>query len=98
MIDPVRVYYLAIAAVVALLAWLVFKTGTAKNSDQKIKSPEQIRRAELIETRKKIRRQIEILKSPSRSRDYTGYSHEALQRLQDILDGIEDELNGPKFS
>jgi hypothetical protein len=96
MIDPVRVYYLAIAAVVALLAWFVFKTGMARNSDHMAKSPEQIRRAELVETRKKIRRQIEILKSPSRSWDYTNLSRENVRKLQEILDGIDEELNGPK--
>jgi hypothetical protein len=98
MIDTLRVYYVAIIAVVALLAWLVVKAGgSAKISDQETKSAERTRRDELIETRKKIRRQIAILKSPSRGGDYTSYSREAGQRLQGILDEIEEQLKAPKF-
>jgi hypothetical protein len=82
-------YYVALIAMVAVLAWVVFKSG---NPDAPIKPPERTRRDELIEARDRVRRQIEILETPARRSDYISLSRQNVERLQAVLKEIEDEL------
>ena len=91
-----RALYVALAAV-AVMAWFIFRTGDPNAADRDssgnpIVPRQRIRRDELIEARDRVTRQIEILKSPMRSGDYTRLSQEAVEKLQTVLDGIEEEL------
>jgi len=88
-----REYYVALAAVVAAVVWFIANTG---NPSPPVQRPKPTQRDELIETRDRIRRQIEILKSPMRSGDYTSLSQQAVERLQAVLEEIEDELKDSK--
>jgi hypothetical protein len=92
-----RLLYVALAAIMAVTAWFIFRTGDPAAADRDssgnpIVPRQRTRRDELIETRDRVTRQIEILKSPMRSRDYTRLSQEAVEKLQAILDAIEEEL------
>jgi hypothetical protein len=90
--------WLGVGAVLAGCAWLLTKTGDphpppTDGFGKPIPPPPKTRRDELLEARARIQSQLAFLKSPQRGPDYTRFSAEAAQKLQDILDGIEEELN-----
>ena len=87
--DPVRLIYVGLAALLALAVWFVYETRDPNKPDN---PPPRTRRDELIEARNKIRHQMRILRDPARSSDYTGYSREAMQKLMEALEAVEDEL------
>ena len=87
--------YLGAGAALAGGAWFLSNTRdpqAADNSGKRIAPPPKTRRDELIEARERVRRQLEILKSPQRARDYTSFSAETAKQLQEILEKIETEL------
>ncbi|HEY2009693.1 MAG TPA: hypothetical protein VGH23_11930 [Rhizomicrobium sp.] len=89
--------WLGVSVVAAGCVWLLINTGdprlpTTDGFGKPIAPPPKTRRDELLEARAQVRHQLEILKSPQRGSDYTSFSAEAAQKLQDILDGIEEEL------
>lgn len=99
-ISVSRALYVAVAAAVAVIAWFIFRTGDPVAADRDssgnpIPRPERTRRDELVEARDRVRRQIEILQIPIQRRDYTQQSQEAVEKLQAILNGIEEELPAP---
>ena len=54
--------------------------------------PAPTRRQQLIEARDRVRRQIEILRNPSRGRDFTPLSRELIANLKGVLSGLEQTL------
>lgn len=87
--DPVRIVYVGLAAVLALAIWFVFETRNPNKPDS---PPLRTRRDELIEARNKIRHQMRILREPARGSDYTGYSRDAMRKLTEALEAVEEEL------
>jgi hypothetical protein len=83
--------YLGVGAALAGIAWLLINTHDPR-IPAAVPTPPKTRRDELLDARARCHRQLEILKSPERSRDYTGFSAEAAERLQAILEEIEEEL------
>lgn len=55
--------------------------------------PAPTRRQQLIEARDRVRRQIEILRNPSRGRDFTPLSRELIANLKGVLAGLEQTLH-----
>ena len=78
------------------IGFVLVRSGDPSRPDKGEKAKPRTRRDELLEARRQIRRQIEILTQPERGRDYTSYSHEGLKRLQALLQQIEDELEGAR--
>ena len=96
---PLEYGAVALIAVVTAAVWFLRKTGDPNTRDsfgQVIKPPKPTRRDELIEARDRVRRQIEILQSPTRNGLYTQMSRQNIEQLQAILEGIEAELKDQK--
>jgi len=87
--------YLGAGAALAGSAWFLNNTRDPRatdNSNEKAAPRPKSRRDELIEAHDRVRRQLEILKSPQRARDYTNFSAETASQLRKILEEIETEL------
>jgi hypothetical protein len=87
--------YLGAGAALAGSAWFLNNTRDPRatdNSNEKAAPRPKSRRDELIEARDRVRRQLEILKSPQRGDDYTNFSAETANQMQKILEEIETEL------
>jgi hypothetical protein len=86
---------LGMGATVAGGVWLLSNTrdpGVTDSSGGRLRPRPKTRHDELIETRERVRRQLDILNSPQRASDYTNFSADAARRLQEILEEIESEL------
>src|ERR1700761_4879193 len=87
-----RTVYVGVAAVIALVIWLVAKSGNPVKpaASGKILSPQPARQQELFAARNRIRRQIEVLKTSPHP--YGAPSPDALLELEKLLRDIEGEL------
>jgi len=87
--------YLGAGAALAGSAWFLNNTRDPRvtdGSNEKTRPHPKSRRDELIAVRDRVRRQLEILKSPQRGGDYTNFSAETASQLRKILEEIEAEL------
>jgi hypothetical protein len=95
--GPFGYIVIAIIALVPVIVWILRKTGSPVATDESgsvSARPPRTRRDELVEARDRLRRQIEILESPARRSDNGTYGWATLDRLREILQGIEAELAG----
>jgi hypothetical protein len=86
-----RAIYVGVAALIALVAWVVVRSGNpAKPEGKKIRQGPPTRQQELFEARNRIRRQIEVLQTSPHA--YGAPSRDALVELQSLQREIDDEL------
>jgi hypothetical protein len=93
--DPTGYIVIAAIILVPVLIWLLRKTASPVADDESgsiARIVTRTRRDELMEARDRLRRQIEILESPARRSDNGTYGWATLDRLREILQGIEAEL------
>jgi hypothetical protein len=86
-----REFY-AVIGIAALAAGLLLARAFAMKEPPGEPAPPPSREDELKAARADALRQIEILQSPMRSRDTTGWGHDQIARLKAVVAGIDAEL------
>lgn len=98
--EPVTYYAIGICLLCAVAYWFLRETGDPTRpvdsiTGEPLDPPPKSRRQELFAAREKIQRQIEILQSPvgNSGRNAPPYVEYELAELQDLLNGINEELS-----